>query len=201
MLFRSLPALSVLDNFNRANANTLGSNWSQSTLFGNASIRINSNRAYALLSGYAVWNNPSAGFGNKQGAAFTFANAPSNSLGTLPSLILKATNGTTNLPRNFIRVSYQNTTNLVTVSTTTNSGAAMTLRAAFNVTLATNDTLSAVAYNDGTVRLYKNGTFIGSVTIPTSGADAWTQGSGGGRIGIQLPLGQRVDDFRGGTLP
>jgi uncharacterized repeat protein (TIGR01451 family) len=197
----ALPALSVLDNFNRANANTLGSNWSQSTLFGNASIRINSNRAYALLSGYAIWNNPSAGFGNKQGAAFTFANAPTNSLGTLPSLVLKATNGTTNLPRNFLRVSYQNTTNLVTVSTTNNSGVAMTLRAAFNVTLATNDTLSAVAYNDGTVRVYKNGTFIGGVTIPTSGAGAWTQGSGGGRIGVQLPLGQRVDDFRGGTLP
>ena len=34
-----LPAIAVLDNFNRANANTLGANWSQVTLGGQAAIR------------------------------------------------------------------------------------------------------------------------------------------------------------------
>jgi len=196
----TLPTLGILDNFNRANSGTLGSNWSQLVIFGNASIRVNNNQAQALLLGSAIWNNPNTGFGNRQGAAFTFVNAP-RANGVMPSLILKGTGGSSNTPANFIRVSYQNTTNLVTVATTTNSGGTMTNRASFNVTLAANDTLSATALNNGTVSIFKNGVFVGSVTIPTSGAGAWTQGTGGGRIGIQLPTGQRVDNFRGATLP
>jgi hypothetical protein len=61
------------------------------------------------------------------------------------------------------------------------------------------------AYADGKVNVFKTSggatTHVGTVTIPTGGAGAWTQGTGGGRIGIQLPTGQRVDDFSGGNLP
>jgi uncharacterized repeat protein (TIGR01451 family) len=195
------PSLALLDSFNRANTGTLGSNWSQLALFGNASIRVNANQAYALISGNAIWNVPSGGFGNKQAASFTFANAPTRSGSILPGLVLKATGGPATTPSNFIRVSYQNNTNTLTVATTTNSGVTMTTRASFTVTLASNDVLSAAAYNDGTVRVYKNGVAIGSVAISTSGLGAWTQGTGGGRIGIQLPTGQRVDAFSGGTIP
>lgn len=194
----ALPSLTTLDNFNRANANTLGSNWSQLTLFGNASIRVNNNNAYALLFGSAMWNSPSGGYGNRQGASFKFTNAPVSG-SVSPSLILKGSSGSSSSPTNYILVSYQNSTGLVTVSTTTSSGTV--LRATFPATFAAGNVLGATAYNDGRVFVYKNGVAIGGVTIPTSGSGAWTQGTSGGRIGIRLPIGQRVDDFSGGTVP
>jgi hypothetical protein len=193
-----MPALTLRDNFNRANANTLGGNWSQQTLFGNAAIRVNNNRAYAIVLGSAIWNSPSGGYGNRQGAAFNFTNAPANGL-VLPSLILKATGGSSANPANYILVSYQHSTGLVTVSTVTSSGTV--LRASLPATFAAGNTLSATAFNDGKVFVYKNGVALGGMTIPTSGGGAWTQGTGGGRIGIRLPTSQRVDDFSGGTVP
>ena len=42
-----LPSVTGLDSFNRANANTLGGNWSQTTLAGASAIRVNANQAYA----------------------------------------------------------------------------------------------------------------------------------------------------------
>lgn len=197
-----LPALGVLDNFNRANANTLGGNWSQITLLGSAAIRVNANQALAQLGGWAVWNVPVGGFGARQGAAFTFASAPGSGL-LPPSLFLKATGGTATVAANYIQVSYDGSQ--ITVATTTNSGGTMTTRATFPATFASGDTLSAVAYADGTVNIYQTSgattSELGSVTIPVSGAGAWTQGTGGGRIGFQLPTGARADNFAGGTVP
>ncbi len=196
-----LPAMSVLDNFNRANANTLGANWSQAVLAGSSAIRVNNNRAYALLPGIAIWNGPGNVFGNSQGAAFTFANAPVS--GALqPGLILKASGGTTELPANGILVTYQS--NQVRVATTTNGGGTLTTRATFAATFASGNTLSAVALANGMVNVYKTAgsttTLVGSVTIPTSGPGAWTQGTGGGRIGLSLPINSRVDNFSGGDV-
>ena len=48
------------------------------------------------------------------------------------------------------------------------------------------------------MNVYKNATLIGAVRIPTTGTGAWTQGTGGGRIGILLPNGQRIDNFAAG---
>lgn len=192
-----LPALTTRDNFNRVNANTLGSNWSQIILLGQSAIRVNANQAYALTDGWAIWNNPAGGFTNKQGASFTFSNTPSNSTFS-PSLILKATGGGPSTPQRYIRVSYQNSTGLVTVITV-NGG--VVSRASFPATFAAGDTFAATAIQNGTVYVYKNGTAIGAVTIPTSGAGAWTYGTGGGRIGLLLPSNQRVDNFNGGTIP
>jgi hypothetical protein len=212
----TLPALgTALDTFTRANANTLGSNWSQATFLGAAAIQVNNNQAFCSntgilppcgLGGLAVWNGTTGGgptYGAEQGAAFQFASTPANGA----SLLLKVTNGggTATNPANYIRVRY--TGSQIIVETTTNANNLIptyVLRATFPATFATNDTLSAAAYSDGTVNVYKTSgattTAIGSVTIPTSGADAWTQGASGGRIGMQLPSGQRVDNFSGGTV-
>jgi uncharacterized repeat protein (TIGR01451 family) len=195
----------LLDNFNRANANTLGGNWSQTTSGGAASLRVNSNQAFANTAGQAIWNSPVTGFGNRQGAAFVFANAPVNA-GVAPGLILKATGGSATTPQNYIRVAYQPSSSSVIVATTTNGAAGLTTRATFaGATFAANDILGAIALPDGTVTVYKTSgtttTQLGAVTIPISGGGAWTQGTGGGRIGIQLPANQRVDNFSGGTLP
>jgi len=196
------PTLTVLDNFNRANANTLnnGANWSQIVLFGQASIRVNSSQAYAALAGWAIWNAPTAGFGAKQGAAFTFASTPA----TGSFLVLKGTGGTANTPASFARVFYSSTAG-ITVATTTNSGGTYTTRATFPATFATGDTLTALADATGNVFVWKTTgaavtTFVGSVAIPTSGTGAWTQGTGGGRIGVMLPTNARVDNFAGGTV-
>ena len=194
-----LPAIPVLDNFNRGNANTLGGNWSQISLFGLAAIRTNANQAFdTAIAGWAMWNGAGTPFGIRQGAAFTFANAPVTSSGTPSSLLLKASGGSANTPASYIRVSY--TGGSVEIATTTNTGGSFTSRATFAATFASGDTLSAVALDTGTVNVYKTTgattTVVGAVTIP--GAGFWT---GTGRIGILLPANARVDDFRGATLP
>ena len=71
------PNLSVLDDFNRANATNLntgapaGVSWSQAGAPTSA-LRVNTNQAFANLTGQAIWNNPTAGFGANQGAGFTY---------------------------------------------------------------------------------------------------------------------------------
>ncbi len=196
----TLPALPLLDNFNRANANTLGGNWSQATLFGSASIRVNANQAFALLLGSAMWNGTGSTLGARQGAAFTFATAPVS--GLVPNaLILKASGGTLANPQSFIRVGYSGAS--VVVATTINGNTltpTYTTRATFAATFASGDTLSAVALDSGVVDVFKTTgvttTLVGTVTIP--GAGFWTAT---GRIGVQLPTNARIDNFSGGTLP
>ncbi|MFN8465927.1 MAG: SdrD B-like domain-containing protein [Caldilineaceae bacterium] len=179
------PAVSVLDNFNRANVNTLGSNWSQVVVFSSASLRVNSNQAFGNSAGQAVWNGTGSNFGATQVAAFTFATAPNGS-----ALMLKASGGlATSLPANFIRVRAQ--TNQVVVETTTTGGIAYTTRGTLTVSLANGDRLTAMASGDGSVDVWKNTTYVGHVATPVTG---------GGRIGIQLPNNARVEDFGGGTV-
>ena len=199
----ALPALNVLDNFNRANANTLGSNWSQA----NTSLRVNNNQAFGNSAGEATWNGTGSNFGSTQGAAFTFATAPTGLL--VPnSLILKASGGSTNNPSNYIRVGYVTLLNQVWVSTTTNGNnflPSYTTRGTMAATFASGDTLTARANADGSVDVWKTTaanvtTYLGHVAIPTSGGGSWSQGTGGGRIGLLLPNNARVDNFRGGNL-
>lgn len=209
----TLPSLPVLDNFDRANANTLnnGANWSQIVLLGAAAIRVNANQAFCAntgiippcgLGGAAYWNNPTTGFGASQAAAFTFANTTLNG----DSLVLKATGGTATLPASFIRVRYSTTAGgQVVVETTTNSGGSYTTRGTLTAFggFANGDTMTAMVDAAGVVYVWKNSTSapIGSVSIPTSGPGSFSQASGTGRIGVQLPNGARVDNFAGGTLP
>jgi uncharacterized repeat protein (TIGR01451 family) len=191
-----LPAVTLRDDFNRANANTLGGNWSQATfpIIGIA-IRVNANQGAAAFMGNAYWNVPAAGFGNKQGASFGIANATLNG----DALILKATGATAlGVAPNFIRVSYTGGT--VVVATTTNYGLGTTSSTTINnanSTFVAGDTLTAVADATGTVNVWKNATFVGAVTLPN--VALWT--TGGGRVGMQLPAGARVDNFRGATVP
>ena len=57
------------------------------------------------------------------------------------------------------------------------------------------DTLTALVNTDGTVDVWVNSTYIGrSLAAPAA------QFAGGGRIGMQLNTGARVDNFAGGTV-
>jgi hypothetical protein len=187
-----LPALALVDNFDRPNVNTLGANWSQSVSI----YRVNLNQASVQQNGnngFAIWN--ASTFGARQGAAFTFANPISNSQSS--NIILKASGGATATPTNYIAVSYQS--GIVQVSTAVNGTS--TLRGSFAAYFTSGDKISAIAYNDGTVNVYRTTgtttTFIGSVQLPN--VAAWT--TDGGRIGIRLPLSGRIDNFLGANVP
>jgi hypothetical protein len=201
----ALPTLAVLDNFNRANANNLGGNWSQITLFTLAAIRVNANTAQApTLGGQAVWNVPAAGFGTQHAAAVTFpAGSPplaGSGLTPGPAIVLKANGGGATAPTNLIRVSYR--TGQVTVATSTTAGLSYTnVGSPLTVSLAAGDTLAASTNSGGDVFVFKNGAYVGKVTVALSTATSWIAGAG--RVGIQLPPGtaSRVDNFAGANLP
>jgi len=192
----ALPVLAVLDAFNRANAVNLGASWSQP----NNNIRLNANQAQENngATGFAYWNVPTTGFGAKQGAAFTAVNGVADD-----SLILKATAGTATAPQSYVRVRL--TSNSVVVETTVNSGGTFTPQGtpltSANANLAAGDRLTAQVDAAGLVSVWRTrGTttvYAGSVQLPN--VALWT--TGGGRIGMSLANGNRVDDFSGGTLP
>lgn len=212
----SLPSLTVLDNFNRANANTLnnGTNWSQ--VVGNstlaclllgggsapcAAIRLvdtttgqtSTGVASAAAAGQTIWNNPTTGFGTTQAAAFTFANATLNNA----ALMLKATGS--NLlgqPTTFIQVRYN--AGSVIVENTNNSGLTFTTNGTLTGSFANGDTLTALVNASGTVYVWK--TTSANVTTYLGSATTGTTFTGTGRIGMQLPNGARVDNFAGGTV-
>ncbi len=208
------PAVGTLDNFNRTDANTLGSNWLQATSNSNflcgrappcALIRVNTQRATSVnlfgLPGYAMWG-PTADFTAGQAAAFTFV---SNTPASGSSLVLKGS-GTAamQVPQNFVRVRYVRTAGAndqVVVEYTTNNGMGFTTAGTLTVAgkFATGDTLTAWATSAGSVLAFRGNTFVGSVTLPND--PLWT--SGGGQIGVQLPGSgtPRVDDFAGGAVP
>jgi hypothetical protein len=192
------PALPVLDNFNRANSNSLGGSWQQ-LVIGSAALRVNAQHAQGfVLGGNAYW---SGAFGTRQGAAFTFVGTPA----TGTSLLLKAS-GTFVLGTyvNFVRVRYSG--GQVLVDTTTNGGLSYANQrtVATGVSFAPGDTLGAIGDAAGTVTVWKLAaggavTVLGQASLPVTGTTAFVAGAG--RTGMQLPTGASVDDFRAATVP
>ena len=188
------PSLAVpLDNFNRANANTLGGSWSQIVLLGAAGVRVNANRAVttALIGGNAYYNVPTTGFGAQQAAAFTYTNATVNN----SALLLKVSGGTPTLPNSFIRVMY-NAGQITVATTTTGVLGPFTTVGTFTATLANGDTLTAQADADGLVDVWKTT----AANVTTYIGLATTNVTGTGRIGITLPANASIDNFAGGTV-
>jgi hypothetical protein len=139
------------------------------------------------VSSQAIWTATT--FGAKQGAAFTFANAPISG----SSLILKASGGPPSVPsspQNFIRVRYA--AGSIRVEVTTDYGVSYTSLGQFTATPVSGNTLTAQGNADGSVDVWLNSAYLGHSSTSSLGA---------GRIGIQLPAGARIDDFRGGTVP
>ena len=224
-----IPTLTVLDPFTRANANTLAPNWQQLTAnLGaggggvNGGIRVNNNQAFCVNNGSfaqnllcgaganAYWNGGTQPFGTKQAAAFTFSNTTLNNA----SLYLKASGTITALGNypNAIRVRYTIANGgQITVATTTGTNGLVYAQqgTVLNVTggFANGDTLTAMADAAGVVSVWKTTggatpttTFVGQVTVATSGTNAFPLAIGTGRIGMNLPTGGRVDNFAGGTV-
>jgi hypothetical protein len=199
----AFPALAGLDNFNRANANTLGASWQQLVALGSAGVRVNSNQASCTgllcAAGANAYWNVGAALGARQAAAFTFANTTTNG----DSLILKATgNYVLGAYQNMIRVRYSTGSGgQVIVETTTNNGLSYTTQGTLNAAFANGNTLTAMVDATGQVIVWKTAgattTQVGTVQLPNN--VLWT--SGGGRVGLRLVNGARVDNFAGATVP
>jgi hypothetical protein len=188
------PALSVLDNFNRANANTLGANWNQLVVLGVAGLQVNTNQAVCGSCGLGpangYWNTS---FNAKQGAQFTVVNATLNG----DSVLMAATGSfTLGAYANFVRVNYNGGN--ITVATTTTGGLTYSTAATLPAALANGDIVTVLKDASGTVFVWTRhlgvDTFVGGASLGATWA-------GAGRIGMQLPNGARVDDFAGGNVP
>lgn len=191
---QTAPTLGVLDAFNRNNANRLGGSWNQGVLFGLAALRVNTGQGFAGLPGLAFWGAP---FGSKQAASMLLTTAPGN--GT--ALLLKASgNFVLGSYASYVRVRYNN--GAILADTTINGvGFANQVTVTGSAALAAGDTLVAQCDAGGTVNVWRvrggSTSFLGSATLPASSP----AGASGGRIGVNLPVNARIDDFAGGTVP
>ncbi|MDP1807169.1 MAG: hypothetical protein Q8K72_18475 [Acidimicrobiales bacterium] len=202
------PATGVLDAFNRSTPATnqsLGAGWGQNGT--SASIyRISpttltgfTDQAQVRGTGNTTWL--ASAFGPDQEAYFTFTQV--SAAASEQALILKATGNPAN--GSLIEVTYSPATGGTVLVRTKNSGtnfAGAVTRLTIAASFAAGDQLGARARSDGTVRVFKNGTQIGLVTIPTTGAAAWA--TGGGSIGLRfngatIAADARLDNFGGGN--
>jgi len=219
------PFANILDNFNRANAVTLGSNWVVNVA---GSYGIFSNQAQVLNSGYALWRPgpaPTAGvFGPRQ-FAFMYITKVVGSA-TEYDLLLKANNLTgspagVNGNSSLIKVQYNPSTSTVIISTYCGTGVpgcgsqGWQIRGTFpGIAFAPGDQFAAQTRDGdnggGVVEFFQNGVEIDSAETTTPGP-AWPAAlnTGGGRIGVWFvrspnfatPNDARFDNFGGGSLP
>jgi FtsP/CotA-like multicopper oxidase with cupredoxin domain len=187
------PALSLLDTFDRANATSLGGNWTQQTPTAPQfpDLGIASNTAIAnstTLGGLAIWGPTT--FGTSQGASFTPGGTPNGNA----YLVLKATGGTPpGPPANYVRVGCEAGQIVVSTMSGGSNISAYVKQASLG---ACGSPLSAVVDAKGLVTVFKGGAFAGGVQLPD--VAVW---KGVGKIGIQLTtVGATGNDFSGGNV-
>ncbi|MEP6658692.1 MAG: hypothetical protein ABJD24_02110, partial [Acidimicrobiales bacterium] len=180
---KALPALPVLDSFNRTatNLNTgapAGTNWTQPNALGSAAIRTNTNQAQCSNAGLltcavgpAYWNGTSPVFLAKQGAAFTFVNSGGVPAAPLTgSALLMAVTGSPSgsIYPSGVRVMYTTGAASSIVNTATVSVPSGTVDpSAANNTATDTVTFSGNRVLVSTITGTTSVTDIGSVPIPT----------------------------------
>jgi Ca2+-binding RTX toxin-like protein len=193
----SAPA-SIADSFNRADTNSLGSNWKQMTVQGQVALQVSANRATTAANSSGSAYFKTAG-GSAQAAGFTFANAPVNNSG----LYLKATGPIgvqSRQMRNAVRVLYNNGSVAISITTNGNTASPNYTTVGSATTggaLVRGNSLLAAVDSTGKVWVWK---VVGntSILLTPSGVQLpnnalWT--TGGGKVGMRLPNGAKVDDF------
>jgi CSLREA domain-containing protein len=201
----------LLDNFIRADGSLRsgGKAWTGSINL--TSYRIRNNQVETREGGPAYWMG--GNYNKEQSACFRVRAIPSNA--QTVSLLLKVQGGNTPDWRNgAIRVSYHHHMGFVRVETfeKNNAGPFSGWRryAPIGAQFAAGDNLSAIAYGDGTVQIFKNGVALGTVDLKGnslgstgqatfSGSSYWVDR--GGRIGVwhTNASGVLFDSFGGGT--
>jgi hypothetical protein len=225
-----VPALSVLDTFNRANATALravGYPWYQVGATTTAALQVfdvsagdtttgvaDCTGTACTIGGTAYW--PLSPTGNKLGASFQFENTSGTVNATTPgySLLLKATGagltGAAASATSVVRVTYIPASGTVTIAYTANGGLSYTPAPTTPATIlatfaggAPGDLMGAMVDSTGKVWVWK----ISGVTTTLLGTaqlptttTTWTTAATG-IIGMQLPVGGQVDNFAGGVVP
>jgi len=183
----SFPLTPVLDTFNRANG-AIGGNWiDQVTGFVIASNQL---APAKNADTFVEWNG--AVYGPNQEAFVTLSTSPASA--PEQNLMLK-TQGTT-WSAGHLEVSYRASAAKVVVSTFTPPRTWTVMGTITSITLVPGSQLGARATSDGVVRVYRNGTSIGTVSVPAYAAL-------GGRIGVSVSksIATRFDNFGGGNVP
>ena len=222
------PAGAILDNFNRSSSSssqTLGSNWgalasTQAGLFritptsadpNQAQVRSASFFLLGNVNGGSVYFSGGSAFGADQDAYFTFTKTVTAGNNREGGVLLKVGASVIGTMSSFVSVTYKPGSSVaassVVVATATNvvqTLSPVTRGTISGVSFANGDQLGARALADGTVNVYKNGTLIGTVTIPEPLASAV------GRIGVRFaatgnnafgsPNDARFDNFGGGDV-
>ncbi|MBN9393329.1 MAG: hypothetical protein J0I20_35180 [Chloroflexi bacterium] len=228
------PTLAVLDNFNRANTGSplygLGNNWRGDTIQYQVDTNVARLRNSGLLpnGGMVFWNPTS--FGANQAASFKLT--ATNTTGAAQALMLKLGGLVANglgWSSHAIKVNYlvsgsnrqvivQTLTacpQLVSICSLTPVSQRWVTQATYTVAAPASATpvLEASAQANGTVSVWLDNVFVGSVNVTTT-PQAWSTSyaNAGGNIGISSvpPSGNfntttmlppKLDDFSGGTLP
>lgn len=184
------PSTPILDNFNRANGG-MGHNWS-----GNKSkYTINANQLKVISSASnsdIYWAGQM--FGADQEAYFTFSDVGATA--TEQDLLLKSQSNST-WGHGVLEVWYDALNQRAQVWTYEWHDGWVKHGADIPVTFADGDQFGALAYADGTVEVYKNGTLLATRDITS-----WSYYDQGGYIGLWFIGAQNaiLDDFGGGTI-
>lgn len=191
----TFPTTDVLDNFNRANAGSLGANWTQyiTAFTGTRDGQIVSNQATGDLGTTSqVWWNPST-FDADQEAYFTIATLPSDT--ELVDIWLRlASIGSGTTDGYTFRVTFASGADTFDIRRLDN--ATGTSLDTATVTVSAGDSIGATAIGDELTFWHKPA--AGEWTEILSATDATY--SAGGHIGISLANQTvRIDDFGGGT--
>jgi hypothetical protein len=198
-----LPGAPVLDTFNRTNTSSgLGSaNWGGQTALLNFRINNNQLQLNSFTQSSIFWN--ASKFAANQEAYVTIVGNANNFTGA--GLVLKIdglqANGMAGANTHAIIVTYLG--NRQVQVQTLSPNLVFTNRATFTMPVGTslsNAELRAQSLSDGTVKVYWNGSLVGSVNV-TSGQGGWNPAfaSAPGYIGVVATTnGTRLDNFGGG---
>jgi len=218
----AFPSSGVLDSFTtNSNSGNMSGSWGITISGSGASFFVVNNtgsandylRVRGNNNGFATarWNqgNSSSIPGVNQEAYFTFRQVSTATSSDHQGLMLKwwNTSGGSSDPSHssarWIEVAVNKPLGQVDIYVKTGSTTPTSPTANINgVTFANGDVLGARALSDGSVRVYKNGVQVGSVSLPTTAA--WS-----GRIGIRFEgtgsgspstAEARIDDFGGGNV-
>jgi predicted outer membrane repeat protein len=185
----TFPSTAVLDTFNRANG-AIGANWSGYT----TAFSIASNQLDVTANSfdtYVFWS--ASAFGADQEAYVTFSQVDPD--GPEQSLFLKS-QSSDSYGSGAIEILYDAGADIVQVWTFHPTNGWAQHGANIPVLFANGDQFGARALADGTVEVYKNGTWLATRSITT-----WSLYGNSGYIGLWIGNSSDalLDDFGGGT--
>jgi RHS repeat-associated protein len=179
----------ILDNFNRANNDDIGSNWSGST----SSYRIKTNRLDVLSDGDIYWSASPFGISQEVYVKLYTIDSSASRIG-----VLLKSQSSSGWGSGVLEVFYHPGSSTVQVWTYESSQGWVQHGTSLSVSFANGNILGVRAYASGTVEVYKNGSLIG-----TRDVSSWPFYDDSGYIGLRTVGGPSTyyDDFGGGSLP